>query len=237
MKNNQIKELIKEAHKNAIDKGFYDCKKCKGKGWFDWREKGEPRVNLSELECSECNGSGTDPNKNIGELLMLIVSELSEALEAHRCGRFAEFRGCYSRLSLDILKEDLSNPTSQSFVSAVDAFEKVIKDTFEDEIADVFIRLFDLCGYLEIEPDRETMTSKPMIVSNVAECLIKVTYELSFMVCSDSHNSQFMDSRNYGFIFAYLNEFCNKYNIQIEKHINAKMAYNKTRPRLHGKKY
>ena len=41
-----INELIKEAHQNAVSKGFYD-----------------------------------DGEKNIGELLMLIVSELGEALE------------------------------------------------------------------------------------------------------------------------------------------------------------
>jgi len=45
-----INNLVKKAHKAAVDKGFYP----EGK------------------------------NKNIGELLMLVVSELGEALEAHR---------------------------------------------------------------------------------------------------------------------------------------------------------
>jgi len=58
-----------------------------------------------------------DKERNVGELLMLTTSELGEALEAHRKGRFG-------------LKQ---------------------KDTFEDELADCFIRLFDICGGLGID--------------------------------------------------------------------------------------
>ena len=128
-----ISELIKEAHDNAVERGFYP----------DGEEK------------------------NIGELLMLIVSELGEALEAHRCGRFADW-DMYDEV-MDELKD---NPAYKSLPS--DLFNRDIKDTFEDEIADVFIRLFDLCGYLEIP---------------------------------------------------------------IEKHIKAKMTYNRTRPHKHNKEY
>ena len=77
-------------------------------------------------------------DKNTGELLMLIVSELSEALEADRNNRFADTEACI--FLLDECKG----------VFGDDLFKKHIKDTFEDEISDVFLRLFDLCGYLEI---------------------------------------------------------------------------------------
>jgi NTP pyrophosphatase (non-canonical NTP hydrolase) len=86
-----------------------------------------------------------DKERNVGELLMLVVTELSEALEAHR-------------------KDNFANPNSNDLA----------KDTFEDEIADSFIRLLDLCNALDID---------------------------------------------------------------IEKHIQLKVAYNQTRERLHGKKY
>ena len=99
--------------------------------------------------------------RNVGELLMLIVSELGEALEAHRHDRkFSMFE-----IEVMLKKKD------RDFKSA---FELLNKDTFEDEIADVFIRLGDLCGGLGID---------------------------------------------------------------IEKHILAKMKYNETREKLHGKKY
>jgi len=58
-----------------------------------------------------------DRDRNVGEMLMLIVSELGEAVEAHRKGQFG-------------LNQ---------------------KDTFEDELADTAIRLFDLCGGLKVD--------------------------------------------------------------------------------------
>ena len=57
-----------------------------------------------------------DKERNIGEALMLIVTELAEAMEAHR-------------------KQDEEN--------------------FKEELADTFIRLFDLCGGLHIDIQKE----------------------------------------------------------------------------------
>ena len=160
-----IKELIEQAHENAVDKGFYDCPECEGVGERYTDENGDivrPINAQYKSECLTCNETGKNPNKNIGELLMLVVSELGEALEAHRKNRFTKVKW------LEGYEKDLK--TSDFPL----VFERSIKDTFEDEIADVFIRLFDLCGYLGID---------------------------------------------------------------IEKYIKAKMAYNKTRPKKHGKEY
>lgn len=57
-----------------------------------------------------------DKERNIGEALMLMVTELAEAMEAHR-------------------KQDDEN--------------------FREELADTFIRLFDLCGGLNIDIEAE----------------------------------------------------------------------------------
>lgn len=57
-----------------------------------------------------------DKKRNIGEALMLIVTELAEAMEAYR-------------------KQDNEN--------------------FREELADTFIRLFDLCGGLKIDIEEE----------------------------------------------------------------------------------
>lgn len=77
-----------------------------------------------------------------GTRLMLIVSELSEALEADRKKRNA---------SLKDYLNDIANPAYSSLTEAEydqachSHFEHRIKDTFEDEIADAVIRLGDLC--------------------------------------------------------------------------------------------
>lgn len=57
-----------------------------------------------------------DEKRNLGEALMLIVTELAEAMESYRV-------------------QDDAN--------------------FKEEIADTFIRLFDLCGGLEIDIAQE----------------------------------------------------------------------------------
>lgn len=77
-----------------------------------------------------------DDERQIGTLLMLIVSELAEALEADRKDRHCKESGGALKANGTIDKE---------------LFEEKFKNTFEDEIADTFIRLFDLCGYLNID--------------------------------------------------------------------------------------
>lgn len=73
-----------------------------------------------------------DEKRELGTLLMLIVSEVSEALEADRKGRHVDI-------------------TELTEYDKTVGFKESIKDSFEDEIADTFIRLFDLVGYLNID--------------------------------------------------------------------------------------
>ncbi len=78
-----------------------------------------------------------DEKRETGTLLMLIVSELAEAMEADRLGRYADFEQAEQNIKLG--GEWLAN------------YQSYIKDSFEDEIADVFIRLLDLCGAMSID--------------------------------------------------------------------------------------
>ena len=85
-------------------------------------------------------------NQNIAEMLMLIVSELSEALEADRCClRFSQEHKAF----LDGYANETESEKIKPFGSLM--FESNIKDTFEDELADAVIRVADLCGYLGID--------------------------------------------------------------------------------------
>ncbi len=221
-----IPELIKEAHDNAVERGFYDCPKCAG-GKITCAGAGQcdhdgtecnMDDNCGEFEfhtCNTCKGSCIDPNKNIGELLMLIVSELGEALEAHRCGRFADW-GKYES-SYWIGKES-------------SIFENDIKNTFEDKIADVFIGLFSLCGYLGIEL-RNHVNVMDFTGWNIGESLLYITEHVT-KIRTGKTNSYFYDD-----ILYCLLGFCQISNIPIEKFIRAKMAYNRTRPHKHNKEY
>lgn len=70
-----------------------------------------------------------DRDRNIGEALALLHSEISEALEADRKGRHAD--------------EDKFLPECADMGYKY-AYEHFIKDTFEAELAGTFIRLADI---------------------------------------------------------------------------------------------
>ena len=102
----EIKDLIIEAHENAVNHGF----------WEDWDcLNGEIYENCTS-ETQDAMGDNA-----ISTRLMLIVGEVAEAMEALR-------------------KSDNSN--------------------FKEELADIVIRVADLCGGLDI--DLETEIRKKM---------------------------------------------------------------------------
>lgn len=96
---------------------------------------------------------GFTEKQPIATKLMLIVSELSEALEADRRNKHADFDR-FGKV-YDYGMEDLKDIDSQNKEAAAyaAAFRCSIKDTFEDEIADAFLRLMDLCGEYNIDID------------------------------------------------------------------------------------
>lgn len=84
-----------------------------------------------------------DTPREIGTTLMLVVSELTEALDSDQKSKHADvakFLEETKHLSLDDKEWK-------------ETFEMFIKDTFEDEIADALIRLLDLVGWLQIDID------------------------------------------------------------------------------------
>lgn len=96
------------------------------------------------------NGGWWDAERNVPELLMLIVSELSEGLEALRVNHYAN-----KSITADLYDDLVINSHDEEFVlneeQWKDSFENNVKNTFEDEMADVAIRLFDLCGGLNVD--------------------------------------------------------------------------------------
>ena len=92
-----------------------------------------------------------DNPREVGTLLMLVVTEVAEALEADRTGDFCDFSK-YEECKKEM---DVGIRTSEEIEKY--AFEKYIKNTFEDELADVIIRTLDICGYLNIDIERSVL--------------------------------------------------------------------------------
>ena len=106
-----------------------------------------------------------DNPPNIPEKLCLIHSEVSEAMEADRKGKYANIKQ---------FNIDRQSTPFHEISATIDSFEINIKNTFEDELADIMIRVMDLAAWNRID---------------------------------------------------------------LEKHINLKMEYNKIKPNQNGKKY
>jgi NTP pyrophosphatase (non-canonical NTP hydrolase) len=153
-----------------------------------------------------------DEERNTGELLMLIVSECGEALEAHRSGKRADMQNF--------------NAFMPESVSEEQAFRDYIKDTFEDELADIVIRIADLMGDIGWKDDGIGLPSHIRFGDNVGEDLLAVVRQVSM-------DSPMAISSGMNMVFA----IAKAHKIDLWRHIELKMAYNKTRPRKHGKAY
>lgn len=108
----------------------------------------EEPLSLNELSIAffeEAKAKGWwDKDRNLGEMLMLVTSELVEALEAARHGQFAD-----TKLMASEAREIENLPDDKFY----EAYKEKVKESFECEIADAFIRLFDLAGGMGVNLD------------------------------------------------------------------------------------
>lgn len=172
-----------------------------------------------------------DEPRNTGELLMLIVSECGKALEAHRKGRQADlkrFDGMFVPQGFSPLDED-----PPMFREDPRFFVWHIKDTFEDELADIVIRIVDLCGHFKMDFEDwipQASAADPSL--NIGEWLLQATKRISrFDEAGTMRYELVRQTVSVIFMIACA------HNIDLWRHIKLKLAYNRTRPHKHGKAY
>lgn len=88
-----------------------------------------------------------DKGIDVPEKLMLIVSEVSEAMEADRSNEYCD------KSSIGNGRPSGSWPEGSGgeFGESEDWFKQHVKDKFEDELADIAIRVFDLAYEMGID--------------------------------------------------------------------------------------
>lgn len=161
-----------------------------------------------------------DERRSNEHCLMLVVTEIAEMVEADRKGDKA---GVGAKL---IIKQNMGK--GKAFE---DAFEAIIKNTVEDEMADVAIRLFDLAGALGI--DFEKM--KPCRYYRAFD---KFSFtENAFALCKGLSRDVIGIEKRIQFGIAYVNEWAKSLDIDLWWHIMQKMRYNESRPIRHNKAY
>lgn len=148
-------------------------------------------------------------DKTFGECLMLMISEVSEALEEYRAGHN--------------YNEIYYNPEKPQKPEGIPA-----------ELADYYIRLCDMCEQfgidLQTDVDATTLVCVPVPKSSFTECLL--------FLCEETVD-RWVESReeqNMGTCFLVLEHICNRFNIDLDTAVTVKHEYNKTRPYRHGNK-
>jgi NTP pyrophosphatase (non-canonical NTP hydrolase) len=138
-----------------------------------------------------------------------VVKEIAEFHEAYKKG-ISTPSTAYTDIVL------LKDPTM---------FRMIVKDTYQDELADAIIRILDIAKYMDYDLLEEFDVYEEPELSNydISGICLDITMALSEQLLNDALDNIFYLAHNM--------------NIDILWHIEAKMDYNTTREKLHGKKF
>lgn len=194
-------------------------------------------------EINKSNGWGV--MKNYKRFMALTISELSEMLEADRKDRWSR------NIIMDCIKDSTDSLYSMTLSEAHNYisdskvfknwFELTVKDTVEDELADVVIRIVSCLASLELPIEDEDRglfpaTRERMKEQTVAENVYDLTKLLMDCDVREFQNrSTIIRLCNIAYLCI---DYANSLGIDLVWHINAKLKYNETRSYHHGgKKY
>lgn len=193
-------------------------------------------MNLNELRDraykTACDHGFHDEELSNEHCLCLVISELMEAVEADRKSRhfdkekykIGEYAECQGWLT-----------NEEKFINV---FNRYIKDTIEDELADAVIRLLDLCGLRKI--DIEDFTEEMLYEAEEScedETFTESIYAISTIPIRYAYEYDYpLEKQLNGMLLAIFG-LANHLDIDLTWHINQKMRYNELRENKNGKKY
>lgn len=170
-----------------------------------------------------------DENFSNRHFVMLVLTELAEAVEADRRGRY--FRRKDFEHDLALCSEMAEK---EFFLPCV--FAKYVKDTVEDELADTVIRLLDLAGLLNMHIDVFGENDiQDMADSRNGETFVERVYVVCCQITK--YERGYLSGTALNAMILSVFGLAKYLNINLIWHIEQKMKYNETRERLHGKKY
>lgn len=182
---------------------------------------------------SACEYGFHDKELSDEHFIMLVITELAESVEADRKGRkfksIISFEHEFNRYSA------LVDETTRFKC----AFERYVKDTVEDELADAVIRLLDLYGLRKIDLDEEAFDDET-VQSYAKTYQDKSFTESVYYIVGQLSSGRYSIKQSVVLPEMLLLEifgFAKHLGIDLFWHIEQKMRYNETRPIKHGKKF
>ena len=163
----------------------------------------------------------------------LVISELMEAVEADRKRKYFKGKIMFER--------DFNTYSAlvEENVRYRNAFEKHIKDTVGDELADAVIRLLDLAGIRGISLELANGDIEDCIEDMAEACkdetFTESIYSISTLPVRYDGIFDFPTAVNDMILSIF--GLAKHLDVDLLWHIEQKMRYNELRPRMHGKKY
>lgn len=177
-------------------------------------------------------------NTEIETALMLIITEMAEAVQADRHNLHGSIEDYESEIQMG---RDI--PT---------AYKNSLEGTVESEFADIAIRILSLLGWMNSKTsiklksdsslaDKYEVTKIQCRVQNIINkgSIAKDLYRLNrdFGNFVDNESCSWFVSDNLQDILMRVFAIAHNNNIDLMEHIKLKMQYNESRPYLHGCKY
>lgn len=167
--------------------------------------------------------------------LMLIITEMSEAVQADRHNRHGSIEDYESEIQMG---RDIHT-----------AYKNTIEGTVESEFADIAIRILSLLGWMNsktpiklksdsILADEYGISKIQFKIQNtinkgsIAKDLYRLNGRLSWFV--DNESCSWFVSDTLQDILMRVFAIAHNHNIDLMEHIKLKMKYNESRPYLHG---
>jgi hypothetical protein len=155
--------------------------------------------------------------------LCLVISELMEAVNAHRRNKFARVPANRKETIFDDRTFHHENKYFR------ENFEEYVKDTVEDELADAAIRLLDLAGANNLNLNRfclqHVVTPKKSFTENI------------YAIVKDLVNYKYSQEEQINYALHQIRRLSEILKINLLWHIEQKMYYNEGREDKHGKEY
>lgn len=175
---------------------------------------------------------------DISTALMLIITEMSEAVQADRHNHHGSIEDYKSEIQMG---RDI--PT---------AYENSLEGTVESEFADIAIRILSLLGWINsktpIKPKSDSILADEYEIGkiqykiqntinkgSIAKDLFRLVGRFSWLI--DNETCNWYLSGTLQDILMRVFAIAHNHNIDLMEHIKLKMKYNESRPYLHGCKY